>query len=59
MTEGKCALCNTMVPADDVAIASTRRVLCLRCHARAAGAIRPVPAALRDQIRVILDHVNA
>lgn len=56
---GACTLCGTDVPADDVAVATPRRCLCLRCLNRIAGRSRSVPFALRTWIARILDEIQA
>jgi hypothetical protein len=56
---GTCTLCNTEVPADDVAVSTPRRCLCLRCLNRIAGRSRSVPFALRTWVSQILDEIEA
>lgn len=54
-----CTLCQELVLPDDVAVATRRRCLCLRCLHRMDGRGRSVPHALRAWIAQILDEIEA
>ena len=50
-----CTICRFVTELDDVAVSTAPgRCICLRCFGRETGSARPMPKALRHELRAAL-----